>query len=80
MHLGGAAAAWPLTARTQTQGTRRIGMLMGYPAGDWEAQADIEAFRAALDALGWTRHNTFIDIRWGEPDDGVDAAACQRTC
>jgi putative tryptophan/tyrosine transport system substrate-binding protein len=67
--LGGAAAVWPVTARAQTQRTRRIGMLMGYPMGDWEAQADIEAFRAALDRLGWTRRNTLIDIRWGEPDD-----------
>jgi putative ABC transport system substrate-binding protein len=67
--LAASAVGWPLGVRAQTERMRRIGMLMGYPMGDWEAQADIEAFRDALEALGWTHRNTRIDIRWGDPDD-----------
>jgi putative tryptophan/tyrosine transport system substrate-binding protein len=64
-----AAIARPLSAHAQTERIPRIGVLMGYPMGDPEAQADIEAFLDGLEALGWTHRNTRIDIRWGEPDD-----------
>jgi putative ABC transport system substrate-binding protein len=67
--VGSAVAAWPLTARAQAERVRRIGMLMGYPRGDWEAQADIEAFRDELDALRWTDRHIRIHIQWGDPDD-----------
>ena len=53
--LGGAAAAWPLAARAQQPDrVRRIGVLMGYPENDSEAQAYIAAFRDGLHMLGWT--------------------------
>ena len=52
--LGGAAAAWPLTAHGQ-QGddVRRIGFLIGLPADDADGQARLAAFRQGLAASGW---------------------------
>jgi len=69
--LVGAAAVWPLAARAQQpEGIRRIGVLMGYPEGDSEAQSYVAAFRDGLRALGWTDgRNTRIDIRWATPGD-----------
>jgi putative ABC transport system substrate-binding protein len=47
--LGGAAVAWPLRARAQQpERMRRIGVLMGWPESDSEAQAQIAAFRDGL--------------------------------
>jgi putative tryptophan/tyrosine transport system substrate-binding protein len=67
--LGGAAAAWPMAARAQ-QSMRRIGVLMGYPENDPEAQAFIAAFRDVLQKFGWVRgRNIGIDIRWAKPAD-----------
>ena len=71
--LSGAAAAWPLAARAQQQGERirRIGVLMGYPEGDPQAQANVTALRQGLQDLGWTEgRNVLIDYRWagGDPD------------
>jgi putative ABC transport system substrate-binding protein len=71
--LSGAAAAWPLAARAQQQGERirRIGVLMGYPEGDPQAQANVTALRQGLQDLGWTEgRNVQIDYRWagGDPD------------
>jgi hypothetical protein len=52
--LGGAAAAWPLVARAQQpERMRRIGVLMGWPESDTEAQTNVAAFREGLQ-LGWT--------------------------
>ena len=65
--LGGAAATWPLAARAQQEGERirRIGVLMGYPEGDPQAQANVTALRQGLQDLGWTEgRNVLIDYRW----------------
>jgi putative ABC transport system substrate-binding protein len=67
--LLGSGAAWPFRARAHTERIRRIGILMGYPEGNEEAEADINAFRDELDSLGWTDRNTQLDIRWGSPDN-----------
>ena len=69
--LGGAAAAWPLAARAQQPDrVRRIGVLMGYPENDSEAQAYIAAFRDGLRKLGWMEdRNIRIDTRWTTPGD-----------
>ena len=69
--LGGAAAAWPLVARAQQlDQARRIGVLMGYPENDPEAQAYFAAFRDGLRKLGWTEdRNIRIDHRWITPGD-----------
>ncbi|MBV9532957.1 MAG: hypothetical protein JO283_18310 [Bradyrhizobium sp.] len=46
--LGGAVAAWPMTARAQQQRVRRIGVLM-YNAEDHpEGQARVKAFQQEL--------------------------------
>jgi len=65
--LGGAAAAWPLTARAQQPGrVRRIGMLIGRVADDPDAKNELAAFLRALQDLGWTEgRNLTIDYRWG---------------
>src|SRR5215468_2091179 len=70
--LGGAAAAWPLEARAkQAERMRRIGVLMGYPDGDPQAQANVTALSQGLQSLGWIEgRNVQIDYRWagGDPD------------
>ena len=70
--LGGAAAAWPLAARArQAERMRRIGVLMGYPEGDPQAQANVTALLRGLQDLGWIEgRNVQIDYRWagGDPD------------
>jgi putative tryptophan/tyrosine transport system substrate-binding protein len=68
--LGGAVATCPLGARAQqADRMRRVGLLMGYPEGDPEGQANLTAFRQGLQKLGWTEgRNIRIDIRWGGAD------------
>jgi putative tryptophan/tyrosine transport system substrate-binding protein len=79
--LGGAVAAWPLTARAQQQqqGTRRVGILMTLPQNDPETQRRIAAFVQGLRALGWTEGaNVQIDYRWpGSDVDRVRTAAVE---
>jgi putative ABC transport system substrate-binding protein len=67
--LGGVTVAWPLTARAQQgERMRRIGVLMGFPESDSQAQGFITAFRDGLQKLGWTDgHNVRIDTRWAAP-------------
>ena len=70
--FGGAAAAWPLAARAkQAERMRRIGVLMGYPEGDPQAQANVTALVQGLQNLDWIEgRNVQIDYRWagGDPD------------
>jgi putative ABC transport system substrate-binding protein len=50
---------------------RRIGVLSPFAESDPEAQANVTAFRQALQKLGWTDgHNVRIDYRWGSADAG----------
>jgi putative ABC transport system substrate-binding protein len=74
--LGGAAAAWPLSARAQQSGQmRRIGVLMPYARDDPEAQARITAFVQGLQKLGWTEgRNLQLEYR-GDSGDLQKAAA-----
>ena len=54
---------------------RRIGVLMGFPESDSQAQSFIAAFRDGLQKLGWTDgRNIRIDTRW----PGFDAESRQR--
>jgi putative ABC transport system substrate-binding protein len=75
--LLGGAAAWPLAARAeQSERMRRIGVLMGFPDSDPEAQAMIAAFRQGLAKLGWAEgRNIRSDYRWARAED---AEALQR--
>ena len=68
--LGGAAAAWPLAARSQQpEPMRRIGVVMNLAADDLESQRRKRAFVEGLQQLGWTEgRNIRIDTRWGAGD------------
>jgi ABC transporter substrate binding protein len=70
--LGGAAAAWPPSARgQQPERMRRIGALMGWAADDPQMQADLAAFTQKLKELGWADgRNVRIDYRWAGGDVG----------
>ena len=66
----GSAAAWPLAARAQQpEHMRRIGVLMGYPEGDLQAQAGANALRKGLRMVGWIEgRNIQSFYRWAGPD------------
>jgi hypothetical protein len=68
---------------------RRIGVLMPFAENDLDAQANITAFRQALQMLGWTDSRVRIDYRWGggEPEravftfqEGRNAGCYRRLC
>jgi putative tryptophan/tyrosine transport system substrate-binding protein len=65
--VGGAAAAWPLTALAQTvDRMRRIGFLSTSVEGDPEDGKRLAAFKLKLQELGWTEgKNLKIDVRFG---------------
>jgi putative ABC transport system substrate-binding protein len=70
--LGGAGAAWPLTARAEPgERGRHIGVLMYLgEGGDAEGQARLAAFAQALGQLGWTEgRNLRTETRWANADD-----------
>jgi ABC-type uncharacterized transport system substrate-binding protein len=63
--LLGGAAAWPLAARAQQGGMRRIGALINFAADDVEGQQRLAAFLQGLHEAGWeVGRNVRIDIRW----------------
>jgi putative tryptophan/tyrosine transport system substrate-binding protein len=68
--LGGAAAAWPLTARAQQPDrVRRIGVLQAINESDPEGQLRKAPFVQGLQKFGWTEGaNVMIDYRWGGDD------------
>src|SRR5262249_10347691 len=67
--LAGGTMAWPLAARAQQSGRRRIGVLMTYAADDPVGQARLLAFAQELAQSGWIdSRNVRIDVRWGAVD------------
>jgi putative tryptophan/tyrosine transport system substrate-binding protein len=68
--LGGAAAAWPLTARAQQgERIRRIAVVMNSAADDPVGQTRIAAFLQGLQQFGWSvGQNLQIDTRWAAGD------------
>src|SRR5262245_5577606 len=69
--LGGAAAAWPLAARAQQPDRmRQLGVLMGFPESDLQAQTYLAAFKDRLQKLGWMEgRNIRIETRWATHAD-----------
>jgi putative tryptophan/tyrosine transport system substrate-binding protein len=68
----GAAAAWPLTARSQQRSGSmpQVGVLMTGVETDPEERARLTAFLDGLRQLGWSDgHNLRIDIRWAVDAD-----------
>ncbi len=67
---GGLLTAPLATEAQQAERQRRVGVLMGYAESDPDAQANVAAFREALQKLGWAEgRNVKIDIRWPIPAD-----------
>jgi putative tryptophan/tyrosine transport system substrate-binding protein len=76
--LGGAAAAWPVTAHAQQP--LRIGVqVANYSQTDREGQANIAAFLATFQTLGWTDgRNVRIAYRWDAGDaERIKASAAE---
>ena len=68
---------WPLAARAQQVGMKRIGVLMNYASTDSEGQVLLAEFTRHLAKLGWTEgRNVQIDEFFCECPDpaGVTAA------
>jgi putative tryptophan/tyrosine transport system substrate-binding protein len=68
--LLGSAVIWPAATRAQqSEGVRRIGVLMNRAADDPQGQARLAAFQQGMQQLGWTDGgNVRIDVRWGADD------------
>jgi putative tryptophan/tyrosine transport system substrate-binding protein len=68
--LGGAAAAWPLSAHAQQPDrVRRLGVLMGLASSDVQQRVELAALTHELQKLGWTDgRNIRIHYRWGSGD------------
>jgi putative ABC transport system substrate-binding protein len=75
--LGGAAAAWPLAARAEKNGVRRVGVIMGFAENDEVWQAYLASFRQGLQELGWTDgRNICFDYRFtGDSEERMRAMA-----
>jgi putative ABC transport system substrate-binding protein len=76
--LGGAAAVWPLAARTQQRDrVRRIGVLMAFTAGDAEGLYRARTIAEELQNLGWRdNYSARIDYRWpGGDTEQIEALA-----
>src|SRR5262245_35962500 len=76
--LGGAAASWPLAARAQQGGMRRVGILMPLAADDPYDQARLAAFLQGPQEAGWSvDRNLRIDTRWGGNFDRIRKSAME---
>ncbi len=64
--IGGAAAAWPLSAHAQqTDGVRKIAVLMPFGTEDPEGQARLQLFLQSLRKAGWVEgKNLHTEVRW----------------
>ena len=70
--LLGGAAAWPLIARAQSSGMRRVTVLFGGSADRQVLKAAVSAFEQGLRQSGWTDgRNVRIDLREGASDADI---------
>jgi putative ABC transport system substrate-binding protein len=74
--LGGAVAAWPLSARAQqADGMPRLGMLMAGAATESRMQESLTTFLQGLRKLGWIDgQNLQIEVRWSAGDANLMTA------
>jgi putative tryptophan/tyrosine transport system substrate-binding protein len=65
LSLLGGAAVWPFAARAQqSDGARRLGVIVNFAADDPETHSRLTALLNELQSLGWTNgRNIHIDIR-----------------
>jgi putative ABC transport system substrate-binding protein len=69
--VGGAATGWPLAARAQHIGMRRVAILFASPEPEPEVQRWHAAFVQQLRDLGWIEGGSIqIDTHWGTTDVG----------
>ena len=70
--VGGTVAGWPLALRgQQTDGKRRVSILLPFAESDVEVQTWVATFVQALRELGWIGgSNIQIDTHWGGADVG----------
>jgi putative tryptophan/tyrosine transport system substrate-binding protein len=75
--LVGGAAMWPLAARAEKNGVRRVGVIMGFGENDEVWQAYLASFRQGLQELGWTDgRNIRFDYRFtGDSEERMRAMA-----
>src|SRR5262249_52205431 len=76
--LGGAAAAWPPSARAEkNDGVTRVGVIRGFAENDEVWQAYLASFRQGLQELGWTDgRNIRFDYRFtGDSEERMRAMA-----
>ena len=73
------AATFPFSARAQqSERKRRVGVLMGFPDSDAEAQQRLAAFRTGLKDLGWEEEgNLKLHIRFAGSDTNAIRAAAR---
>jgi putative ABC transport system substrate-binding protein len=70
--ISGGATTWPLAARAQHTGERRIGVLAAIAENDPEARARVAAFRQGLREVGWMEgRNVHIEFRWAADDSNL---------
>jgi ABC-type uncharacterized transport system substrate-binding protein len=76
----GSAALWQFAARAQnSDGVRRVGVIMGFAENDEVWQAYLSTFRQALQNLGWTEgRNIRFDYRFsGESEERMHRMAVE---
>jgi len=67
--IGGAAVAWPVSARAQQPDRiRRVGVLIGLAEDDPDSKLRLGALRQGLEKLGWSEgRNIHLDVRFVPP-------------
>jgi putative ABC transport system substrate-binding protein len=79
LQLASVALACPALLHAQQPGrVRRVGVAMGWPESDRQAQQQLAVFREGLAALGWKEgRDLALDIRWTGGDVGRASAVAK---